>query len=191
MANLNQSTVNKAAFESACGVGVIVTSEMIETAVSNAISKVKDEIIEKRYRFNSGLLMSEVRKNLKWADGKAVKNEIDIQILDLIGPKTEADLAPPPKEKKAGKDKNSKQNDKKVDKSKESSNNNSNIKNVEEEGASTIAELMKTKVHFHRPGENYKTDGYIIEGNNIMLKYMALNHTVSELRSPSLIIFLI
>jgi hypothetical protein len=29
------------------------------------------------------------------------------------------------------------------------------------EGASTIEELMKRKVHFHKPGENYKTDGYI------------------------------
>ena len=44
MANLNQSTVNKESFESACGVGVIVTSEMIDTEVSNAILKVKNEI---------------------------------------------------------------------------------------------------------------------------------------------------
>ena len=176
MANLNQSTVNKEAFETACGVGVIITSEMIETEVTSAISKVKDEIKEKRYRFNSGLLMSEVRKKLKWADGKAVKSEIEIQILDLLGPKTEADLAPPPKEKKAGKDKSAKSIDKKVDnKGQQSSNNNMNIKNVEEEGASTIAELMKTKVHFHKPGENYKTDGYVIEGNNRYL-YIEIRH---------------
>ena len=44
MANLNQGTVNKEAFETACGVGVIITSEMIETEVTSAISKVKDEI---------------------------------------------------------------------------------------------------------------------------------------------------
>ena len=37
-------------------------------------------------------------------------------------------------------------------------------KEEDEEGASTIAELMKTKVHFHKPGENYKTDGYVVEG---------------------------
>ena len=173
MANLNQGTVNKEAFETACGVGVIITSEMIETEVTSAISKVKDEIKEKRYRFNSGLLMSEVRKKLKWADGKAVKSEIEIQILDLLGPKTEADLAPPPKEKKAGKDKSAKSIDKKVDnKVKQSSNNNINNKDVEEEGASTIAELMKTKVHFHKPGENYKTDGYVIEGN---IRYLYWN----------------
>ena len=28
-----------------------------------------------------------------------------------------------------------------------------------EDGAATIAELMKTKVHFHLPGENHTTDG--------------------------------
>ena len=165
MANLNQSTVNKESFESACGVGVIVTSEMIDTEVSNAILKVKNEILEKRYKYNSGLLMSEVRKKLKWADGKAVKNEIDIQILDLLGPKTESDLAPQPKEKNAGKGKTAKTNEKKVDKGPKPSNTGDNSTNVEEEGASTIAELMKTKVHFHKPGDNYKTDGYIIEGN--------------------------
>ena len=34
----------------------------------------------------------------------------------------------------------------------------------DDEGALTISELMKTKVHFHKPGENYKTDGYVVEG---------------------------
>ena len=163
MANISQSGVDKVAFESACGVGVIITSELIETEVGNAISKVKAEIIEKRYRFNSGLLMSDVRKKLKWADGKAVKSEIDIQILDLLGPKTEADLAPPPKEKKVAKDKSATSSDKKSDKAQKYSNTNDR-KSAEDEGATTIAELMKTKVHFHKPGENYKTDGYVIEG---------------------------
>lgn len=61
-----------------------------------------------RYRFNSGPLMQQVRNILKWADGKAVKNEFDIQILDLLGPKTDADLAPAPKQIKQLKDKQAK-----------------------------------------------------------------------------------
>ena len=48
--------------------------------------------------------MAEVRKNLPWADGKAVKNEFDVQVLDKLGPKTEADLAPPPKKEKKAKE---------------------------------------------------------------------------------------
>lgn len=35
----------------------------------------------------------------------------------------------------------------------------------EKTDAQTISELMKTKVHFHKPGENYKTEGYIITPN--------------------------
>ena len=42
--------------------------------------------------------MGDVRKSQPWADGKAVKAEMDMQILDLLGPKTDADLAPPPKQ---------------------------------------------------------------------------------------------
>jgi glutaminyl-tRNA synthetase len=37
--------------------------------------------------------MREVRQELKWADGKAIKNEVDLQVLDLLGPKTEADFS--------------------------------------------------------------------------------------------------
>lgn len=43
-----------------------------------------------------------------WADGKAVKNEFDVQLLDLLGPKTDADLAPAPKQVKQPKDKQAK-----------------------------------------------------------------------------------
>ncbi len=45
-----------------------------------------------------------IRNQLKWADGKAIKSEIDMQLLDLLGPKTEEDLAPVKKaDKPAGK----------------------------------------------------------------------------------------
>jgi glutaminyl-tRNA synthetase len=37
--------------------------------------------------------MQAVRQELKWADGKAIKNEVDLQVLDLLGPKTEADFS--------------------------------------------------------------------------------------------------
>lgn len=51
--------------------------------------------------------MQQVRNILKWADGKAVKNEFDIQLLDLLGPKTESDLIPISKTKQS-KDKQAK-----------------------------------------------------------------------------------
>ena len=47
--------------------------------------------------------MSEVRNTLKWADGKHLKSEIDLVVLSILGPKTQADLAPPPKVDKSAK----------------------------------------------------------------------------------------
>lgn len=49
--------------------------------------------------------MQQVRNNLKWADGKAIKNEFDLQILVLLGPKVDSDLAPIPKATKQAKTK--------------------------------------------------------------------------------------
>lgn len=43
--------------------------------------------------------------------------------------------------------------------------------------AQTISELMKTKVHFHKPGENYKTDGYIVTPNTHQLLQKHLKAT--------------
>ena len=106
--------------------------------------------MSKRYRYNTGLLMADVRKSLKWADGKAVKSEIDVQVLDLLGPKTEADMAKPEKKAKAPKAAApaAASDQKKVTEQKKD----------EDDGAASIVDLMK-KVNFHKPGENYKTDG--------------------------------
>ena len=115
--------VDMKAFEMSCGVGIVVSPEQIEQEVERVIKKNHAELVEKRsvagtriififthneflhflhlirYRFNVGPLMSEVRNNLKWADGKVIKSEIEIQVLSLLGPKTEEDLAPPKVEK--------------------------------------------------------------------------------------------
>jgi glutaminyl-tRNA synthetase len=53
-----------------------------------------------RYHFNTNLLLAPVTKALKWADGAAVRAELAAQVEALLGPKTEADLAPPEKKKK-------------------------------------------------------------------------------------------
>lgn len=67
-------------FEKFCGVGVVVTPEQIEKSVEKHISEVKNELLEKRYKFNTGLVMQKVRNELPWADGKAVKSEVDLQV---------------------------------------------------------------------------------------------------------------
>ncbi|CAI9605285.1 unnamed protein product, partial [Staurois parvus] len=89
--------IDVADFEKECGVGVVVTPEEIEEAVEAVIQTYKEQLLEERYRFNMGLLMGEARNRLKWADGKIIKNEVDMQVLHLLGPKTEADLEKKPK----------------------------------------------------------------------------------------------
>lgn len=137
------------AFEKSCGVGIIVTPEKIKEVVQSIITENKNELLEKRYKFNIGGLMQEVRKQLAWADGKAIKNEVDSQILEILGAKTEADLAPVQKQKKV-----------------------KEVKPVEKKNLvyipMSIEEVM-TKVDFHKPGENFKTDGYVVTKNTEML----------------------
>lgn len=145
------------AFEEACGVGIAVTAEQIKNVVEAIIAKHKDEIVEKRYRFNAGPLMQKVRNDLKWADGKLVKSEFDSQLLQLLGEKTAADLAPLPKEGKNKQKAPEKEAKKKTEKENETG--------KEKIGAQTISELMKTKVNFHKTGENYKTEGYVVTPN--------------------------
>uniref|UniRef100_A0A8C5RTH2 Glutaminyl-tRNA synthetase n=1 Tax=Laticauda laticaudata TaxID=8630 RepID=A0A8C5RTH2_LATLA len=84
--------INSADFDRECGIGVVVTPEQIEEAVEAAICRHRTRLLSERYHFNMGVLMGEARNKLKWADGKIIKNEVDLQVLNLLGPKTEADL---------------------------------------------------------------------------------------------------
>ncbi|XP_049960413.1 probable glutamine--tRNA ligase [Schistocerca serialis cubense] len=168
--------LNLSSFEEACGVGVVVTPEEIENSVEEIIAAHKNELLEKRYQFNLGIIMQEVRKRLKWADGKALRNEVDIQILDLLGPKTEADLLSHNK------------SDKKVKSAKKGSNlvktkeieKTADAKNEIE--SASIGDIMK-KLNFHKPGENYKTEGYVITPNTFNILKDHLKVTGGQVRT--------
>lgn len=152
------ATVDVAELDRECGVGVVVTPEEIERVVQHKVKGTyKQILLEQRYHFNSFKIMQDVRNELKWADAKFLKAAIDVEIFDLLGPKTETDLIPLPK-----------QNEKQL-KVKANTDVKSDVKvsstsaaTPDDDGANTIAELMKTKVHFHAPGDNFKTDGYVV-----------------------------
>ncbi|KAB0792246.1 hypothetical protein PPYR_14205 [Photinus pyralis] len=164
LSHVNKLNVDE--FEKHCGVGVVVTPEEIERVVEKHLAKCKDELLEKRYRYNAGKVIKEVMHDLPWADGKAVKSEIDVQVFDMLGPKTEADVATPAArvDKKA-----------KVAKVAEK---------VEQAAAEelTIVDVMR-KVNFHAPGENFKTDGYVITENTHRLLREHLNATGGQVRT--------
>lgn len=76
--------VDRKALEESTGIGVTVTPEEIERATENVIEQNKAQLLEQRYDFPIGTLLGEVRKRLKWADGKAVKSEMDVQVNQYI-----------------------------------------------------------------------------------------------------------
>ena len=164
---VTNANINVADLEKYCGVGIVVTPEEIDKAVEEVLTKNKAEIVEQRYRFNVGKILQDVRGKLLWADGKAVKSEVDVQIFDLLGPKNETDLAPPPAKSK----KLSKPVTVKVDEV---------VK--EEESAVTIMDLMKN-IKFHAPGENFKTDGYVTTANTERLLKEHLKITGGQVRT--------
>uniref|UniRef100_A0A3P9PQM6 Glutamine--tRNA ligase n=1 Tax=Poecilia reticulata TaxID=8081 RepID=A0A3P9PQM6_POERE len=123
-----EDPISQKEFDEACGVGVVITPEQIEDAVESVIKKHKEQLLMERYRFNMGLLMGEARSALKWADGKVIKNEVDVQVLHLLGPKTEADLEKKPKVREL----------------------------------SLMEQLRGEALKFHKTGENYKTEGYVV-----------------------------
>ncbi len=76
--------VDQKALEESAGIGVTVTPEEIERVIEEIIAQNHAKLVEQRYDFPIGTLLSEVRKRLKWADGKAVKAEMDVQVRKIL-----------------------------------------------------------------------------------------------------------
>ncbi|XP_067448699.1 glutamine--tRNA ligase [Thunnus thynnus] len=173
-----QDPLDQKEFEAACGVGVVITPEQIEDAVETVIKKHKEQLLKERYHFNMGLLMGEARAALKWADGKVIKNEVDMQVLHLLGPKTEADLEKKQKPQKA------KVAEKEVKAKKEEVAVNGEV--TTGEGKSLMEQLRGESLKFHKPGENYKTEGYVVTENtmNLLKKHLEISGGQIRTRFP-------
>jgi len=130
--------------EAAVGVGKIATMEDIRKSVSEVVATNSESLKTQRYNFPIGKLLGSLRSHpaLLFSDGKAVKDELDAQILNLLGPKTDADSAKPKKAPKQPK-----------------------VENKDEEKAesySSIEELIKgAAAKFHKPGANQETERYV------------------------------
>lgn len=145
--------VDTVCLEKESGVGVAITPEQVEEAVEEVMEKYKSELLEKRYNFSTGILMGEARNKLKFADGKMIKNEVDMQVLHLLGPKTEADRQKPAT-KKVEKTKQNEAQAKEAPQTETFMNPDGSVK--------SFMQVAGEAVHFHKVGENYKTDGYVI-----------------------------
>lgn len=94
-----------------------------------------------------------------WADGNAVKNEVELQIKLLLGPKTEEDLKPVanvPGKGKGGKGDNSKSKAPNAKGGEGPAKANAVEAAAPAEGIDSILK----KLPFHKPGQNYVTEGY-------------------------------
>ncbi|KAF2354524.1 Glutamine-tRNA synthetase [Trinorchestia longiramus] len=172
--------VDVAALEAACGVGVVVTQDQIESAVSSIIQSRKPEILKHRYKFNIGPLLAEARLNLMWADNKKIKEEFDLQVIMLLGPKTEEDLAKPAK---APKQNNPvEKNDKNVPQEKKAALCNGAAEADQVLSGVSMLDLLRN-APFHKPGENHKSEGYVITPNTHNLLQQHLKLTGGQVRT--------
>ncbi|CAG8776891.1 11850_t:CDS:2 [Gigaspora margarita] len=85
--------INDEEFNRACGVGVVVTPDQITAAIAKHLEANKDALISERYKL-LGPLLAQARQipELRWANGVAVKNELEKQVIAIIGPKDERDV---------------------------------------------------------------------------------------------------
>uniref|UniRef100_A0AAG5DFK3 Probable glutamine--tRNA ligase n=1 Tax=Anopheles atroparvus TaxID=41427 RepID=A0AAG5DFK3_ANOAO len=180
LANATKATFNEAEFDAACGVGVVVTPEEIERAVEEAIAKHRDDIVQNRYRFNVGKLLTEIRAALPWVDGKALKSEMDVQIFDLLGPKTEADDEQVGKKRKEKPSANATA-ETAVNSATKAATTPASTSD-RSDGPRTMVDLMRN-VDFHRPGENFKTDGYVVTPETERLLKEHLQRTGGKVRT--------
>jgi glutaminyl-tRNA synthetase len=82
-------------------VGIEFTPEGIAAAVTEYMEANKEMILEQRYKAMTPVLVNlKTQTALKWAPPADVKKEMDIQLVNLLGPKDERD-APPKKQPKA------------------------------------------------------------------------------------------
>lgn len=152
--------VNVKNFEEASGIGIKVTGEEIEEVVEEVIKKHEKDLVERRYQFNTGILMGEVRRKLKWADAKIVKSEIDIQMVSLLGQKTDEDLA---RAKTKGKSKDTNKNSNSKNEPKPKPKQVAEESLIDDKGnVKSFLEMAGAALHFHKVGENYKTPGYVV-----------------------------
>ncbi|CAG8775354.1 1208_t:CDS:2, partial [Racocetra fulgida] len=79
--------INDEEFNQACGV------DQITAAIASHLEANKDALISERYKL-LGPLLAQARQipELRWANGVAVKNELEKQVIAIIGPKDERDV---------------------------------------------------------------------------------------------------
>ncbi|KCV72862.1 hypothetical protein H696_00435 [Fonticula alba] len=131
-------------FDLACGVGVVITPNQIEAAVAAVLNANKKQLDERRYRVPAGLLISQILTKIRWANMDLVTAELNKQLLEMLGPKTEADLAEPKKQAKVKKPKQP-------------------VEKAAEADSPKMRTFTGDVLKLHKPGENPQIDPKLME----------------------------
>jgi glutaminyl-tRNA synthetase len=152
--SLNEKEMNEY-----CGVGIVVTYEEIDDVIKEVLEKHRNEIMEQS--FSKNRLLGEVTTDprLKWATGSVVRSLFEARLIHLTGVKSIEELKPGKKavvltEKK---EKAVKAEAPKSKKTVDTLNGGEAITDTD-----SIEELLRTRTHFHKVGENYTTEGYVM-----------------------------
>eukprot|EP00117_Sycon_ciliatum_P049901 scpid45389/ scgid35306/ Probable glutamine--tRNA ligase; Glutaminyl-tRNA synthetase len=97
-------------------------------------------------------LLPSIMESMKWADRRAVKEQIEKQVEAALGPKTEEDLAAANKKKKGATTK---------PKTLSAAPPKDEVSTL----GKSFMDLAGEALNFHKPGENYTTDGYVVTPN--------------------------
>ncbi|PVU95660.1 hypothetical protein BB561_001678 [Smittium simulii] len=97
------------AFKAACGVGIVVDDAQVFASVDAFLANNAEKLATDRYR-TLGPFLSKLRQipALRWAKAEKVKQALEVQVEQIIGPKDDRDLPQKGKSKKAPKPDNSK-----------------------------------------------------------------------------------
>ena len=94
--NTNPSTtLTDQEIDVACGVGLDISEEELIKLVTEQVDHIKTELLEKRYTYQIGGLQrvcTTCDPRMKWANGKLIRDNLMRLQLELLGPKTEADV---------------------------------------------------------------------------------------------------
>eukprot|EP00808_Paulinella_micropora_P025932 g24786.t1 len=88
-------SLDEAKLREECGAGVVVTPDMVAKQVHALLKSQAAELATQRYRMVPQLLASLRKGQLKWADGRVLKEEFDKAIEATLGPKGESDTQNP------------------------------------------------------------------------------------------------
>lgn len=151
----DSKSIVDAEFDDACGVGVVVTDEQIETIVASIVNENKKDLIEKRYS-HVGPLLGKLKSNkdLQWANSATVKTVLDKLVLELIGPKDDRDTGKAKKQEKKKQVVTSSSSGNLSKSASTSSISNNNSQTIEELAKSNQFVFEGELSKLHKPGEN-------------------------------------